>query len=221
MELGEHRICHIDVIGPLVWRLRLTPCDGVAKAFRPGQFVNLAGDSLSGGRRRAYSLLRPADAGADLHLWIERHEGGQVSPWLLERPVGTTLSLPAAVGGFGPRLDPGPRAELVGEHTGIVPLLGIAAALSAGGQKCRLHLLTSDPRFDVEAGFVGEVGKFGCEWRHERASHSSFAASFGLAFLDSEADLYLAGSGALLAALWDEARHRGLPPGRVRQEKFW
>lgn len=215
--------CHIVVsvteIAESVRAVRLQPLEGPRQVVRPGQFVPLG---PAGRPRRAYSLLTLGVPDPAVELWVEVHAHGVVGPWLAGLGPGERIELPPSVGGFGPRptADRGARAVLIGEHTGIVPLLGIAAALRGDGRDVRVGAAVLDPRFDVstEASVRGAAAGVGVE-RIPGALDGTL--SWLRPTLDASTDLYVAGGGAFLAAIWALLPGCGLSPARVRQEKFW
>ena len=201
--------------------------------WKPGQFLTIHGE-VGDGRtiNRAYSILAGRSGG--IRLWVEVHSSGVVGPWLAARQVGDEVEVGGPHGGFG--LVPEPiraqRALFVGEVTGIVPLLSMVCAHHfAPNQVARLLLLVPSAAFDLEEATRRELdGRLNSDSCTFTASPSVTALPD---LLNSEPilppplagppgpDLYLAGSGSLLAAAWDLATKRGISPARIRQEKFW
>src|SRR6185312_1419035 len=95
---------------------------------RPGQHVDVRLTAADGYQaERSYSIASPSEAGTRVTLTVERLEGGEVSPYLVdELRVGDQLELRGPIGGYfvweaqmgGPLL-------LVAGGSGIVPLMAM------------------------------------------------------------------------------------------------
>ncbi len=216
-------------LAPWIRRLRLH-APGFP-AWRAGQFVTLALTRPSGGQvQRAYSL-RAAPASDEIELWVERHEGGLAGPWLCGREAGDQVDLSGPKGGFGllPAPQRGGKALFIGEVTGIVPLIGMAADWALTQPQGRARLLLSHPRRELDLGpaLVGQGvtisrSALGDDATAREIDETVHEARDRLGErLGSGLELYVAGGGTTIAAVWEAASRHGVPRGRVRQEKFW
>jgi ferredoxin-NADP reductase len=103
---------------------------------RPGQHVDVRLTAADGYQaERSYSIASPSEAGTRVTLTVERLEGGEVSPYLVdELRVGDKLELRGPIGGYfvwearmgGPLL-------LVAGGSGIVPLMAMVRHRAAVG----------------------------------------------------------------------------------------
>jgi ferredoxin-NADP reductase len=95
--------------------------------------------------QRSYSLASQAGVPGALEITVERVDGGEVSPFLLdELRVGDTLELRGPIGGYftwSPE-SPGPLM-LVGGGSGIVPLMAMLRTRAAAAERAPTRLLLS------------------------------------------------------------------------------
>jgi ferredoxin-NADP reductase len=95
--------------------------------------------------QRSYSLASQAGVPGALEITVERVDGGEVSPFLLdELRVGDTLELRGPIGGYftwSPE-SPGPLM-LVGGGSGIVPLMAMLRTRADAAQRPPARLLHS------------------------------------------------------------------------------
>jgi ferredoxin-NADP reductase len=113
---------------------------------RPGQHVDVRLTAADGYQaERSYSIASPSEAGTRVTLTVERLEGGEVSPYLVdELRVGDKLELRGPIGGYfvwearmgGPLL-------LVAGGSGIVPLMAMVRHRAAVGSTVPTRLLYS------------------------------------------------------------------------------
>src|SRR5215471_4627179 len=113
---------------------------------RPGQHVDVRLTAADGYQaERSYSIASPSEAGTRITLTVERLEGGDVSPYLVdELRVGDKLELRGPIGGYfvwearmgGPLL-------LVAGGSGIVPLMAMLRHRAAVGSTVPTRLLYS------------------------------------------------------------------------------
>jgi ferredoxin-NADP reductase len=112
----------------------------------PGQHVDVRLTGPDGYQaERSYSIASPSEAGTRVTLTVERLEGGEVSPYLVdELRVGDKLELRGPIGGYfvwearmgGPLL-------LVAGGSGIVPLMAMLRHRAAVGSTVPTRLLYS------------------------------------------------------------------------------
>jgi ferredoxin-NADP reductase len=113
---------------------------------RPGQHVDVRLTAADGYQaERSYSIASPSEAGARVTLTVERLEGGEVSPYLVdELRVGDKLELRGPIGGYFV-WDPGAGGPLllVAGGSGICPLMAMLRLRHAAGSTVPARLLYS------------------------------------------------------------------------------
>jgi ferredoxin-NADP reductase len=133
----------------------------------PGWGGNLAGQHLDlrvtapDGYQavRAYSVAS-AGAGDRLELAVDRFEGGEVSPYLVdELSIGDQLEVRGPLGGwFVWRPEQGGPVQLIGGGSGIVPLMAMIRWHRASGSHAPFRLLYS-VRSEEDAFFRRELAQ--------------------------------------------------------------
>jgi ferredoxin-NADP reductase len=133
----------------------------------PGWGGNLAGQHLDlrvtapDGYQavRAYSVAS-AESGDRLELAVDRFEGGEVSPYLVdELMAGDQLEVRGPLGGwFVWRPDQGGPVQLIGGGSGIVPLMAMIRSHRASDSDAPFRLLYS-VRSDEDAFFQRELAQ--------------------------------------------------------------
>jgi ferredoxin-NADP reductase len=108
---------------------------------------------------RAYSVAS-AGPGDRLELAVDRFEGGEVSPYLVdELMVGDQLEVRGPLGGwFVWRPEQGGPVQLIGGGSGIVPLMAMIRSHRASGSDARFRLLYS-VRSEEDAFFRRELAQ--------------------------------------------------------------
>jgi NAD(P)H-flavin reductase len=120
---GRAKVVEIERLAPRVCRVTIEPATPLY--YRAGQFVNLRRDD---GLTRSYSLASVPRLDAHLELHVKRLPDGQMSNWIfdglapgdsldIQGPNGACYYLPG-------RPDQG--LLLIGNGTGLAPLIGIA-----------------------------------------------------------------------------------------------
>src|SRR5579885_1817781 len=141
-QLGEVVATHTETARTRSITLEVPSWPG----HRPGQHVDVRLTSADGYQaERSYSIAAPAETGMRVTLTVERLEGGEVSPYLVdELRVGDRLELRGPIGGYfvweaqmgGPLL-------LLAGGSGIVPLMAMLRHRAAVGSKLPTRLLYS------------------------------------------------------------------------------
>jgi len=130
LTFGRAVVTEVERLAPTICRVRLAPA--TALDYRAGQFINLRrGDGLA----RSYSLASVPRLDADLELHVKRLPGGRMSNWIFDQlGAGETLELQGPNGAcFHLAGEPQRPLLLIGNGSGLAPLLGIARdALSDG-----------------------------------------------------------------------------------------
>lgn len=120
---GRAKVMGIERLAPRVCRVAIEPATPLY--YRAGQFVNLRRDD---GLTRSYSLASVPSLDSHLELHVKHLPGGRMSGWIFDGlAVGDSLDIQGPNGGcyYVPgRADQG--LLLIGNGTGLAPLIGIA-----------------------------------------------------------------------------------------------
>jgi ferredoxin-NADP reductase len=206
---------------------------------RPGQHVDLrltADDGYS--VERSYSIASEPERAGEVDITVERIEGGEVSPFLHEVVVpGDRLEVRGPIGGYfvweaalgGPLL-------LVAGGSGVVPLMAMARHRARAGSRISTRLLFSSRgpdeiiyRAELDAlaatgdGFevlhtltrVQPPGWTGYARRIDERMLAEVAEPLGAA-----TRAYACGPTALVETAANALVKLGLPPDRIRTERF-
>ncbi len=187
---GRAILRRIEQLSPSVCRLFLEPATPLY--YRAGQFINLRRDD---GLVRSYSLASVPRLDDNLELHVKRLPRGEMSNWLFEEAQADTgLDIQGPNGDcFYVPGRPGTPLLLIGNGSGLAPLIGIARdALSSGHEgEIQLYHGTRHPEglyldetlramaedhanFTYRACVSGESGQSG------RAENVAFAEHPGL-----------------------------------------
>jgi ferredoxin-NADP reductase len=206
---------------------------------RPGQHVDLrltAEDGYS--VERSYSIASEPERGGDVDITVERIEGGEVSPFLHEIVVpGDRLEVRGPIGGYfvweaalgGPLL-------LVAGGSGVVPLMAMARHRARAGSTVPARLLFSS-RGPDEIIYREELDRLavagdGFDVRHaltrrQPPGWTGYARRIDepmlaevLEPLGAATRAYACGPTALVETVANGLVRLGLPPDRIRTERF-
>jgi len=206
---------------------------------RPGQHLDLrltAEDGYS--VERSYSIASEPERPGEVDITVERIEGGEISPFLHEVVVpGDRLEVRGPIGGYfvweaalgGPLL-------LVAGGSGVVPLMAMVRHRARSAPSVPTRLLFSSRTFD-EIIYRDELdglasARNGFEVLHtltrgqppgwtgysRRIDEAMLAEA--LEPLGAEARAYACGPTALVEVVANGLVRLGLPPDRVRTERF-
>jgi ferredoxin-NADP reductase len=206
---------------------------------RPGQHVDLrltAEDGYS--VERSYSIASEPERAGELDITVERIEGGEVSPFLHEIVVpGDRLELRGPIGGYfvweaalgGPLL-------LIAGGSGVVPLMAMARHRARSGMSIPTRLLFSSRAFDEiiyrdELDRLAATGDgFGVTHTLTRQQPDGWTGltrrideamlADALEPLGSATRAYACGPTALVEVVANALVRLGLPPDRIRTERF-
>lgn len=121
--------------------LTLTP-NGNWQGFAAGQHVGLIFEVDGVLETRFYSPASVADETGSFELTVSLHEGGRVSPQLIERAKkGMVLGVTPAEGDFTLAENPPDRLLLIGGGSGITPVMSILRTLVARGHDCEITFI--------------------------------------------------------------------------------
>lgn len=219
---------------------------GAPLRFVPGQFLTLLVELDGEVLRRAYSICSHLDDDRALAVTVKRIPGGRVSTHLHERlAVGDALGVLGPSGEFTVDVDPAaappPRRSLVliAGGSGITPMMAILRAVLAHEPASEVTLLYGS-RAAADVIFADELDALAARHpdrlvvRHVLEQPGGRPATVGrldratvAAELDAVAArcggdtrYYVCGPAAAMEAAVDALRARGVPPERLRQERF-
>jgi ferredoxin-NADP reductase len=206
---------------------------------RPGQHIDLrltAEDGYS--VERSYSIASEPERRGEIDITVERIPDGEVSPFLHEVVVpGDRLELRGPIGGYfvweaalgGPLL-------LVAGGSGVVPLMAMARHRTRSGATIPTRLLFSSRSFD-EIIYREELDGLAAAsdgfqvlhtlTRQQPAGWAGFARRIDEAMLAEALEplgaatrAYACGPTALVEVVANSLVRLGLPPDRIRTERF-
>jgi ferredoxin-NADP reductase len=206
---------------------------------RPGQHVDLrltAEDGYS--VERSYSIASEPERSGEVDVTVERIEGGEVSPFLHEVVVpGDRLEVRGPIGGYfvweaalgGPLL-------LVAGGSGVVPLMAMARHRARSGMSIPARLLFSSRTFD-EIIYRDELDQLAAAsdgfdvihtlTRGQPPGWTGFSRRIDEAMLADALEplgaatrAYACGPTALVEVVANSLVRLGLPPDRIRTERF-
>jgi len=211
-------------------------------ALRPhvaGQHVDVRLTAEDGYQvERSYSIASPPEDGARITLTVERLDNGEVSPYLVdELRVGDRLELRGPIGGYFVWDVPlGGPLFLVAGGSGVVPLMAMIRHRARAGSHVPTRLLGSwrnaeDIIYREELDRSSAAGD-GLEVVHtltrsrppgwtgyDRRIDDRMLAEV-LEPLGARARCYICGPTALVEVAANALVRLGLPPDRVRTERF-
>ena len=206
---------------------------------RPGQHIDLRLTAEDGyGVERSYSIASAPGRADEIEITIERIEDGEVSPFLHDVVVvGDRVELRGPIGGYfvwegalgGPLL-------LVAGGSGVVPLMAMLRHRTQAGPNVPTRLLFSSRHFEeiiyreeldrLESNADG-LEVFHTLTRSQPTGWPGFARRIDermlsevLEPLGNSARAYLCGPTALVETAANVLVRLGLPPDRVRTERF-
>lgn len=227
------------LIGARTVRLRLTLEDegeGSAAEFEAGQYMELEIPD-GAGLRRAYSLANTANWDGTLEFLIRLHPQGRFSEYLERRAaVGNRLRVHGPLGGFTLRENGLRPRWFVAGGTGLAPMLSMLRRMAEyqDPQPARLYfgVNRAEELFALEElgaltdSLPGGFALIPCVWQAEAdwsgvVGTPADALRADLAAMSGEApDLYVCGPPALIAAVEQAARDRGVPDDHLFSERF-
>jgi ferredoxin-NADP reductase len=206
---------------------------------RPGQHVDLrltAEDGYS--VERSYSIASEPERAGEVDITVERIEGGEVSPFLHEVVVpGDRLEVRGPIGGYfvweaalgGPLL-------LVAGGSGVVPLMAMARHRARSGMSIPTRLVFSSRTYE-EIIFRDELARLAAQddgfevihtlTRGQPEGWTGFTRRIDEAMLADALEplgtatrAYACGPTALVEVVANSLVRLGLPPDRIRTERF-
>ena len=206
---------------------------------RPGQHVDLrltAEDGYS--VERSYSIASEPERAGEIDITVERIEGGEISPFLNEVVVpGDRLEVRGPIGGYfvwevalgGPLL-------LVAGGSGVVPLMAMVRHRARSGVSVPTRLLFSSRTFDEiiyrdeldrQASAANGFDVLHTLTRGQPPGWTGYSRRIDEAMLAEAleplgvgARAYACGPTALVEVVANGLVRLGLPPDRVRTERF-
>jgi ferredoxin-NADP reductase len=206
---------------------------------RPGQHVDVrltAEDGYS--VERSYSIASEPERGGEVDITVERIPGGEVSPFLHEVVVpGDRLEVRGPIGGyFVWEAELGGPLLLVAGGSGVVPLMAMARHRARAGMTIPTRLLFSSRTFD-EIIYRDELDRLasaanGFEvihtltrgappgWTGQTRRIDEAMLTEALEPLGGGTRAYACGPTALVEVVANALVRLGLPPDRIRTERF-
>jgi ferredoxin-NADP reductase len=209
---------------------------------RPGQHVDIrltADDGYS--VERSYSIGSEPERGAEIDLTVERIDDGEVSPFLHDViEVGDRFEVRGPIGGYFvweaiAEMDVAPLL-LVAGGSGVVPLMAMIRHRARAGARNPATLLFSS-RHSEEIIYRAELDELAARGdgltvvhtltRSQPQGWTGYARRIDRAMLAEvlerigmSARTYICGPTALVESAADSLVRLGLPPDRVRTERF-
>ncbi len=225
---SRHRgtLMRIERVAATVSRLTIGLEDPAAFRFQPGQYLRLRPPGLR--VARAYSIASAPESLPAVELLIRHVPGGQVSDWLeSDRAVpGAVMTIHGPLGGFA--LDSAARrAVFVVGGTGLAPALSMIRA-NAGRQPMLLcfgctrreELFLHARLRELEAQTPGLEVRIALM----EGAQGDIRAGTAVALLAGEpvadASYHLCGPPAMVDVARAALRAEGVPPERIRAERF-
>ena len=206
---------------------------------RPGQHVDLrltAADGYS--VERSYSIASEPERSGEIELTVERIEDGEVSPFLHEVVVpGDQIEIRGPIGGyFVWEAALGGPLFLVAGGSGVVPLMAMLRHRALVGRSTAAALLFSSRHFE-EIIYREELDRLASAGdgtsvihtltRSQPAGWDGYTRRIdermldeSLAPLGASARSYICGPTALVETAANALVRLGLPPDRIRTERF-
>jgi ferredoxin-NADP reductase len=206
---------------------------------RPGQHLDLrltAEDGYS--VERSYSIASEPERSDEVDITVERIEGGEVSPFLHEVVVpGDRLEVRGPIGGyFVWEAELGGPLLLVAGGSGVVPLMAMARHRARAGSTIPARLLFSS-RGPDEIIYADELDRLAAAndgfevvhtlTRRQPPGWTGYARRLDDAMLaevleplGSATRAYACGPTALVETVANGLVRLGLPPDRIRTERF-
>jgi ferredoxin-NADP reductase len=176
---------------------------------------------------RSYSVASPPDDGNELELTVERLDDGEVSVFLHDVvEPGDEIELRGPIGGYFIWEADSP-ALLIGGGSGVVPLMAMLRLARSRGRDDLVHLLVS-VRSPADVYYSDElVGHDDVTIAFTREAPERWARPPGrlraddvTPLLRDDATIYVCGSAGFTNAIGDLLLDMGVPPERVRFERF-
>ena len=206
---------------------------------RPGQHVDLrltAEDGYS--VERSYSIASEPERAGEVDIAVERIEGGEVSPFLHEVVVpGDRIEVRGPIGGYFVWEAPlGGPVLLVAGGSGVVPLMAMARHRARAGSTVPMRLLFSS-RGPDEIIYRDELDSLAAAGdgfevlhaltRRQPDGWTGYARRIDEAMLAEVLEplgdgvrCYACGPTALIEVVANALVRLGLPPDRIRTERF-
>jgi NAD(P)H-flavin reductase len=137
LTFGRAVVTAVERLAPAICRVRLAPATPLY--YRAGQFINLRrGDGLV----RSYSLASVPRLDEDLELHVKWLPGGRMSNWICDQlGAGEAVDVQGPNGAwFYLAGEPERPLLLIGNGSGLAPLMGIARDALADGHRGPIHL---------------------------------------------------------------------------------
>jgi 3-ketosteroid 9alpha-monooxygenase subunit B len=208
--------------------LDVPPSLAATFAYRPGQFITVRVPSdQTGSVARCYSLCSSPQAGNLPAITVKRTAGGYASNWILDNvTAGLVLDLLPPAGTFTPRSLDGDFL-LFAAGSGITPVISILkSVLAAGRGQVALVYANRDEQSVI---FADELRRLAASadgrlvvmhWLDSLQGHPAATGIAALARPYAAWEPYICGPDPYLTAVRAALGQLGVPPKRVRTERF-
>jgi ferredoxin-NADP reductase len=212
--------------------------DGHALGFVPGQFVTITAEVPERGLvTRAYSIASSPTEARFFDLCIKKFEDGALSPFMFDRiDVGFRFLTKGPFGKFTWTEQMGERLALIAAGTGIAPLQCMIRYARAKGLASDIGLLFSNKKVE-EIIYREELDRIAAEWPRFRVAYTvtrgapagwaGFARRIDRAMIAEtfpdvrERLCYICGAPEMVNDTVLHLRELGVPPERIRTEKYY
>jgi ferredoxin-NADP reductase len=175
---------------------------------------------------RSYSVASPPDESAEIELTVERLEDGEVSSFLHDVVVpGDNLEVRGPIGGWFVWRGDTP-ALLIGGGSGVVPLMAMLRLARRNGRSDLVRLIVS-ARSPTDLYYADELPGPETTIIYTRTAPASFLRRPGRLNHDDvagqlapSATAYVCGSPGFADAATDLLTDSGVPPTKIRVERF-
>jgi ferredoxin-NADP reductase/CRP-like cAMP-binding protein len=222
------RCASIVRLSEQVWAFRIKPLDRAITPFHPGQHLVIQGRIGELWVQRPYTISSAPGVGDAYEITVKREPQGACSGWLFARGADEGLLRISAPGGsfHWPTDGPVDAVCLVG-GIGVTPALSMARALAHSPGRGRLHIdySVSEPSQAIALDELRQIAMQASDMtlniRSTRTQGRIGSAEIGrLAQARPSATFYLCGSDGYMATVAEHLAAAGVPPERVRQERF-
>lgn len=218
-------------LGEQVCAFRIKPLDRAVAPFHPGQHLVIQGRIGDLWVQRPYTISSAPGAGDTYEITVKREAKGAFSRWLFDRGESgggdVLLRISAPGGSFHWPVDEPVDAVCMVGGIGVTPALSMARALAHSPGRGRLHIDYSVPEpsqaiaLDELRQIAVQTPNMTLNVRATRTQGRIDSAEIGrLAQAHANATFYLCGSDGYMDTVFGHLATAGVPPARVRQERF-
>jgi ferredoxin-NADP reductase len=201
-------------------RVRVADLEPAWEGHAAGQFVNWFVDDGGPATFRPFTLVNLDDGSGELEFWIDHGHGGRACGYLASLRPGQEVGLMGPVGAFG--LLPGQEHApclLLSQGVGVAPFFAMARTARVAGADWIRWFHESPPGAELPGDWVADATVGGLTV--EGGGPGSVAERLRELQAPAGHRVYLCGGGDFIARAAGVLAELGLPPARMRSEKFW